>query len=231
MKFFQQLFRKDILIAFSVLLVSGSASGFIFDSILEEKAAETISVKDLQIGKRHFAIKSHGNCVGFFSVNLTSSREVSEIELKGKLKISTGKFLTTPEFDGLLVFNNLGQLGSSILTVQNGDLKLSLGTTGIRKMKAVVRSVMGTETHRAVIPLNAGPFLLIQEAEERYRIEGPLPNSWESMGKKNFILSVFSNLNLEVSSIASIEDNCTSESLVPVDLNPFLQRFSSLLRL
>lgn len=231
MKFFRQFLRIDILVAMFVLLLTGSASAYIYQSLLDEREQKTLNIGGLQLGEKRLALMSKGKCVGTLSVHLEVTREVSALTLKGKIQVQAGEWRAVPLIEGSLNFNNLGQLGTSLFSIKSDTAKFSIGTHGLQKMRAVFRSTIGSESNKAEFPIRAGPFILSRTANGQYQISGPLPASWESLGKKAPLLSQLKDFNFKLLQIYGPGEACSVEKMESVDLTSIMLQLKALLQI
>jgi len=228
MKFFRDYLPLDVLIALLVLLLAGTASAFIFERISLEREDRTVTLSGLEIGERTFELQSSKGCAGSFNVSLAVSRESSTLKLDGVVRLIVGNRSIAPVISGEVSFNNLGQLGGSIFRLSAEGMEVVLGTTGLRKMKAVLRSTIGGAENRFEIPVVAGPFLLARQPDGKYSITGPGPEGMKGFQPGTGFVSSFSSYSFRVRHGRS---SCSAEGAAAVDLNPLLTRFQSIFHL
>ncbi|NMC64475.1 MAG: hypothetical protein GYA55_15020 [SAR324 cluster bacterium] len=231
MKIFSKLLRLDLLVALLVLLISSSTSAYMFKDILIKNAESIVSLEGLKTGEQKFSILSGAKCVGSFSYDLKISRETSDIEFKGELNISAFENHFNPKVDGSVTFNNLGQLGTSIMTIDMQDIKITAGTLGIRKMSATIKSMVKNETKHTKVQLIAGPFILSSDKKGLYKISGPIPNQWNPAPKNIYFLRMLQSFGLTLSPISDVQTSCDMEARESLDVTQILKRLNSFLRL
>lgn len=225
--FFRICPRKDLLIAGIVFLLASSASAFVFETISLRQRKDLVVVEHIREGKTRYAIFSNESCFGYLTVDLSREREISTITLEGEISIAAENTLFHPMVKGTLVFNNLGQLGSSIFRVQAEGAEFGFGTEGIRNMRAVFRSDLAGHRERVETHISGGPFVLARNGDT-YKLSGTIPGNLRRPQIAGASEAFLNQLKLDVRDSAGVSQ-CDGKNLKPIDLSEHFRRIGNLL--
>ena len=231
MRFFlRQLLRKDVLLAFVVLMSAGTAAAYVYQGMARARAEHMLSIGPFSRGERRINLRSRDGCIGALGLALNVERELSELRISGEIVLQAGDQRIQPTIEGMLSFNNLGQMGSSILKIRSEGIDLMLGTLGLRPMKGIVRGTVAAQPYNLEFPLDAGPFTLEHDKSGAYHIVGALPQQLNQLQSIRSLPALLLPLGVHTQE-ASSRNRCRPEHMKALDLSPMLGMFQRLLPL
>jgi len=213
------------ILALFIFVTSGMiAARSYYTLVVEEGDALTI-VRGIALGVNRKVIVNSPTartCSGEIVLDLTDADQQFQIDIKGWFGFESQGKRWIQELSGLLAFNPLGQLGSSVIYIPVGKHRLRLGTLNINPVTIVFAIEREPSPELKFTQKIPGPFELRRDGTHVYRLMGPpIINTISSSGI-NFSAIPSSSLSIS----ANPDLPCTRENATYVQVDDLIGKFN-----
>lgn len=152
-----------------------------------------------KLGTSNWAIEYNSQCLGNFSLSMIKESNAFRIKGGGLLNFLLFKNAREAKIDFQAGFNEISQLGASIITISSDGGKLTFGTTEIDPIQFIVRLASPQRTNEWKFPL-PGPISLQQTSKDGFGIRYPYLSRWSRMtsSQSNMTSSILPEGDLKI---------------------------------
>lgn len=216
------MFRREIFIAFAVLLIASTVSGYSYRALLREREAAILPLQDLQIGITRLNLLSNDQCIGHLEYTFARSDEDSySITGGGKIWVAYQGNQVEFKLSIEAFFNKLGQLGGSVFQLVAGKNQALIGSSGTNPIEVALKFQLdGSDRveRRIQVP---GPITLKRLSSGNFQVHAQLLRSFGSTMKRIGDQPLLTALRLRTEPINE-RINCASGKVSGLALDPLV---------
>jgi len=216
MRWRYKIVAVDTALAACVVVLSGFLLSYTYDRLTAESMRGGLLAQPLAVGRREFAIVSHGACVGRISQDFRDESEVLHFEAEGELHVALRGIKRVGRIKTLASFNVLGQMGAGGVALTGQDFFLNVALQEIDPIKVTVTGHVGGQKFEKQLTL-PGPIELQRLGLNEYRLRHGRYRVLEGEGAQMF--SSFLNDKLRLSTSKWREELCKG-GFQEVNLDP-----------
>jgi hypothetical protein len=206
---------------FALFLLAFGVAGatFSYRALQDHERNSYLVSEPFKLGNSALKVSFDGKCLGIINLEFNAEGESHAFNANGKLRFEIGEKTFTPEIRSDAIFNELDQLGGSIVKILLPDLKMSFGTVNVDPLEFRFRMIQNgkEEKYIASIP---GPIELRDIGHGSFALRyGFLAQMKDSLLKT----ALPGDLGLKVETVKQNAESCDLDG-APVNITPLFFR-------